>query len=491
MRKKPPHILTIEGDIESELALDLREILPEECALSAALHIPQAAQYVYDCLMLQEHRGEHSVGIVSQDAGHFKLQRHVGSVKEHFLGVDIPSILPGQLSIGHNRYATKGDPYATTNIQPLFFQHSRYGAFAIAHNGTLTDRKGIRERFIQEGVLFQSSTDSELLGQLIAHADADTLEDAIIEATQHIPAAYAMLVMSEQHTFALRDRYGVRPLSIGQIGEGYLLCSESFTFDQYPECTHIGDVSPGEMIIFTHGSPGFRRRSFAEADEHFCIFEGIYFSDPRSQYNGYWHEDFRHKLGQKIHTEHPELTGDCIVPILDSGRHAAWGLSESTGIPYRELFQRLHNPPRSRRRSFTAVTYEERARTAYQKLHLRPEKVRGKDIIVVDDSIVRSTTMRIFVQRLREAGAHSVTVCISAPPIQNICPYGMDFQEHSQLIAYRRTIEEIRTHIQADRLIYLSLEGLQDVVEKTYRCGTCNGCFGGRYPVFGSATPAS
>lgn len=482
-------ILTVEGDMEQELALNMRDIMPEECALTAAINLDNASQFVYDCLMLQEHRGEHSVGVISVKNGHFHMRRRVGSVKDQFVGYDLQQGLPGRVAVGHNRYATKGDPGSITNIQPLFFHHSRYGSFAIAHNGTLCDREDIRNRLANEGVLFQSTMDSEVLGHLIARAAADTIEEAVIHAAKQIPTAYAMLVLSKNKVIAFRDKYGVRPLSVARMDGGFLVCSENFAFDQYPSCEHLCDIAPGEMVVFTADQPTFKRYQVAPPDEHFCIFEGIYFSDPRSRYNAYYHEDFRYALGQKIHEENPDLKGDCVIPVLDSGKHAALGLAESSNIPYREYFQRLHNPPRANRRSFTSATFEERVRTAHQKLHLRKEKIEGKRVVIVDDSIVRSTTMRIITKRLREAGAKEITICISAPPIQNICPYGMDFQDRSQLIAYKRSVQEICDGIGADRLIYISLKGLQEVVDETYRCGMCSGCFGGRYPVFGEEGP--
>lgn len=477
-----PLIFTLQGSVEEELAFDLRNLFPEECGLAAAINLPLASRYVYDCLMLQEHRGEDSVGILSFDGENVHTRRRVGRVREQFVNVAFETELPGHIAIGHNRYATQGSADTLTNIQPLFFPNTRYGSLAIAHNGTLFDRHAVRTRLTQEGVLFQSSMDSEIFGHLIARSSCTTLEEAIIESTQQIPAAYSLLIFCQNKVIALRDPHGVRPLSIGKLGEGYLVCSENYTFDQYPSCEQIGDIKPGEMVIFEHGSPHLKRISYSPPDEQFCIFEGIYFSDPRSRYNQYWHEDFRHALGAKLWQENPHLQGDCIIPVLDSGKHAALGLAQASGIAYHEYFKRLHNPPRANMRSFTSSKEEERIRTAYQKLHLRREKIAGKKIVVVDDSIVRSTTIRLINQRLREAGATSIVNCISAPPIILNCPYGMDFQKRGELIAHRYSVEEIRQHIGADELIYLSLEGLYQVVQQTYRCGICSGCFGGCYP---------
>ena len=476
------HIRSLRGSVAEELTCNLREVLPEECGLAAAINLPDASRYVYDCLMLQEHRGEHGVGIVSQEGEEFHMLRRVGSVKQQLHGVQFDKQLPGDIAVGHNRYATKGNATSLTNTQPLFFNHTRYGSLSISHNGTLAKSNEIRTRLAQEGALFHSATDSELIGHLISRSSSDSLEEAVIQMTKVIPTAYSLLIQAQDKVIALRDPYGVRPLSIGTIEGGYLVCSENYTFDQYPDCRHVGDIQPGEMVVFERGKDDFTRIQYAEPEEHFCIFEGIYFSDPRSRHNGYWHEDFRYQLGVQMYRQHPDIQGDVVIPVLDSGKHAALGLAEASGIPYREYFKRLHNPPRAQRRSFTSATYDERVRTAYQKLHLRKEKVRGKRVVIVDDSIVRSTTMKIINQRLREAGVTSITTCISAPPIVDSCPYGMDFQDKSQLIAYNKSIEDICEGINSDRLIYVDPKGLDVLSKETYGCGTCSGCFGGRYP---------
>ncbi len=485
-RNQKKQIFFLAGSLEEEAFFNFRELFSEECGVAAAWNLPMAARCVYDALMLQEHRGEHSVGIISFDRSKFYKYRRLGSVREHFLDVDFSLDLPGDIAIGHNRYATKGNPYSIANIQPLFFDRTRYDALIISHNGSLVDYEETREQLIRKGALFQSTTDSELLGHIITNVPSKTLEEAVVKMTETIPASYSVIVATADKIIVLRDRYGVRPLSMGKIRKGYLIASENYTFDQYPDCEEVEDIKPAEMVIFDNKSNEITKIQYAEPEERFCIFEGIYFSDPRSRYNGYWHEDFRYELGRKIYEENPDITGDVVIPVLDSGKHAALGFSEASGIPYKEYFRRLYNPPRIQRRSFTSVTTEERIRTAYQKLHLRKEKIKGKRVIVMDDSIVRSTTTRVINQRLREAGAKEIINCISAPPITDTCPYGMDFQDRQELIAYNRSIEEIEELIASDKLIYLSLKGLEEVAQKTYRCGICSGCFGGHY-----ATPRS
>lgn len=466
----------------------LRNLLPEECGLAAAINLPGASLYIYDCLALQQNRGEDGVGIASIKRGNIFHQEELGCVEDSFIDFDFGAKLPGKISIGHNRYATKGNSNEIKNVQPLFFPETRYGPLMVAHNGTLVNSRKIKKDLIKKGVVFQSKTDSEIFGHLIALSGKESIEEAIITALEKVPAAYSLLILTSDKLFAIRDRFGVRPLSIAKLNDGFLICSENYAFDQFRESMFIRDIDPGEMVVFERRRKGFRSVKYAQDTEHFCIFEGIYFSNPRTTYRNFMHEDFRQELGKRIFAENPELKGDFILPVLDSGKQAAFGMAKASGIPYKEYFLRVHKPPnpkkkQKRTRSFTSPTAKERDRTAYQKLHLRKDKIRGRRAIVVDDSIVRSNTIRIVNKRLRDAGASYIINCISAPAVINICPYGMAFQDKKQLVAAGNTIEEIRKIIGADELIYLSLPGLKQVVSETYRCGICCGCFGGKYPV--------
>lgn len=462
--------------------MDIRSIFPEECGLSAAINLPLASRRVYECLLLQEHRGEKGVGIISDKDGRFYYRKRVGSVQEQFFGINFAEKLPGKIAIGHNRYATEGSSDSPNNVQPLMFKETKYGAFAVAHNGTLANHRPIKEQLKKEGAVFQSTTDSEIFGHLIARSEQESFEKAIVDALNIVTTAYSLLIMTHDQFFAIRDRHGVRPLSIAKLGEGFLICSESYAFDQYPDAEFIRDIEPGEMIVFDKDKDYFRSIRYAEAPEHFCIIEGIYFSNPRTCYRRFMHEDFRQELGAQIIRENPDLKGDFILPVLDSGKHAAIGMFKESGIPYKEYFLRIHNPPDANKRSFTSPTDEERIRTAYQKLHLRKDKIKGRRAIVVDDTIIRSITIKIANERLRSAGASEIINCISAPPVKSPCMLGMDYQDSKQLAAASQSIEDIRRSIGADKLIYLSFEGLQDVVNRTYKCGICSGCFGGKYP---------
>ncbi|MFA6096431.1 MAG: amidophosphoribosyltransferase [Candidatus Paceibacterota bacterium] len=479
-------MLYLKGSLKGETNFDLRKIFPENCALAAAVNIESASYRVFQCLLHQEHRGESAVGIISKRGRNFFQKRRIGSVSTQFSKYKQDAFndgLPGRIAIGHNRYPTQGNHLDVANVQPLIIEKSKYGSFAIAHNGTLVNVRKIEDMLLEKGAVFQSTTDTELLVHLIANSGKKTIDEAIIYALTQVEAAYSLLILTEEKLYAIRDRFGVRPLSVAKCDKGYLVCSETIAFDQFPQAKFLFDVPPGEMIIFRKGKKDFTRLKYAEPDECFCIFEGIYFSNPRTLYHGCYHEDFRKETGRQIALENPHIKGEVVIPILDSGKHAAIGLARELKIPYDEIFQRTHSYKILQSRSFTAPTFEERKRIVEQKLHLKKGEVVGKDIIVIDDSIVRSTTMKIIVQMLKSAGAKRVIVCIASPPITNVCPNGMDYQETSQIIAYNKTIEEIREIIEADELIYLSLQGLNEVVKRTYNCGICSGCFGGRYPI--------
>jgi len=476
----------LKGNLEEETTFDLREIMHENCALAAAVDVYNASYKVYECLLSMENRGEAGVGIVSRSGDEFFQRRRVGSVSTQFNGFtedDFASEIVGRIAIGHNRYPTQGNHLAIDNIQPLIVEKSKYGPFAIAHNGTLVNTSKIEKDLMKRGAVFQSTTDTELIIHLIATSGKDTMDEAICYALKKIQTSYALLILTKEKLYAIKDRFGVRPLSVANYKNGYLVCSETSAFDQFPEAKHVCDISPGEMVVFHKGSKEIERVQYAKPRKLSCVFEWIYFSNPRSRENGVYHEDFRKETGRQIALENPQIYGNVVVPILDSGKHAALGLAEELGIKYNELFQRTHSYKILQSRSFTAPTFEERKRIVEKKLNLREGSVAGKDVIIVDDSIVRSTTMKILVERLKNAGARKVTVCIASPPITNICPSGMDYQETTQIIAYGKTIGEIRNIIGADELIYLSLNGLKKVVKRTYKCGICSGCFGGKYPI--------
>jgi amidophosphoribosyltransferase len=474
--------ITLERIIEQKC--NLRDFSGESCALAAVINVPNASEVVYDCLVLQEHRGEKSSGIISAQEGNFFHKKEMGLAREVFLKFNFDKKLPGKTAIGHNRYATHGAHDSVTNIQPLFFHESKFGPFAIAHNGTLSEGSNVKKQLISEGCIFQSTTDSELMAHLIARSDKKDIEHAVIDAANKIKAAYALMILTPDKLIALKDKFGVRPLSIGKLDGGYVICSENFAFAQNPNCEHIREITPGEMIIFERDVSDFRAIQYASPDEKFCVFEPIYFSHPRTRYGGIYNEDFRLEQGIELFRQNPNLgkKGDLVIPILDSGKYASIRLAEALNVPYEEALLRIHNPPIGNIRSFTSPTQNERKSTISAKFNLREDAVKGRRVITVDDSIVRSTTMSAVNKRLRDAGAEYIINCIASPPIIDVCPCGMDFQDPNELVAYNRSLSEIKKKIGADELIYLSLKGLNNVVKRTFNSGVCTGCFGGNYP---------
>lgn len=482
------------GPIAQELSFDFRSLFPENCGLAAAINISNASNITGQMLTRVEKRGERGGGIVSRRRGQFSSRRRVGPFSVQFREFNarrFRSELPGRTAIGHCRYATKGDPNNPNNVQPLMVEDSIYGPLAIAHNGTLVNVDQLRSELKKNGCKFDSTSDTEILIHLMLRSGQRSVEGAVLHALSKVVCAYSLLIMTRNKVFAIRDKYGIRPLSVGHIGDGHIICSETVAFDQFPEASYWRDVEPGEMLVFERGKKEPRSVKYAQSEERFCIFECIYFSNPRSRIHGFYHEDFRRAVGMKIAQENPELSGDVIVAILDSGKHFAEGLADALSLRqstpfqqlYREAFQRAHGPLGGQTRSFTAVTTEERVSVVRKKLHLKKEEVIGKRVIVVDDSIVRSNTAKVIVSMLKSAGAKEVIFAVGFPPIIDVCPSGMDFQTRRQLIAHRRKIESVRCEIGADQLIYLTPKGLYKVVSETYLCGICGGCFDGSYPL--------
>ncbi len=476
-----------------EAGFNFRDLFPENCGLAAAINLPSASWISGQLITPIETRGEKGGGVVSQRQGKIYERRRIGPFSVQFRDFDEKRFrqeLPGNMAIAHCRYATKGDPGLVANVQPLIVTESKYGPFAIAHNGTLVNVENLKAELKQQGCKFDATSDTEILIHLILSSGAKKVEDAILYALSKVACSYSLLIITRDKVFAIRDRFGVRPLSVAKLGSGFMVCSETVSFDQFAGAEFLRDVEAGEMIIFEKKKENFRSIKYAEPREFFCIFESIYFSNPRSKYKGIYNEDFRRKIGEQIVLENPDLTGDLVVPVLDSGKHFAQGLAHvlstrlqvHNGDLYEEAFQRAHSPLGGQSRSFTATTTAERIAVVRKKLHLKKEAVVGKEVIVVDDSIVRSHTAKIIVEMLKQAGATKVTFCVCFPPIINICPNGMDFQTRGQLIAYKRSLDFIKQEIGADELIYLQVAGLYKVVAETYGGGICGGCFGGAYP---------
>ena len=457
------------------------DTLKEECGVAAIYAHPEAARQVYLMLYALQHRGQESAGIATADGHHLSNIKGMGLVADIFTE-EVLQKLPGNLSIGHTRYSTTGDS-ALLNAQPIRVESTK-GLIAIAHNGNLVNLGNIRARLERAGAFFQTTSDSEIIVQLIAHSEATTLVDAIADSLSQIDGAFSVVMMTRDRVFAARDPRGFRPLSMGRIrnenGEGengapdtIVFASETCAFDLL-RAEYIRDVEPGELIMVS--PDGITSRKYATGvPQTSCIFEHVYFARPDSRIYGRWVQQSREAMGRQLARE-SAVPADLIVPVPDSGVTAAIGYAAESGIPFNFGLIRNHYVGR------TFIEPEQRVRDFGVKLKLNPVRnlLAGKRIVLVDDSIIRGTTSRKIVRMVRAAGAKEVHLRISCPPTISPCFYGVDTPRKKDLIAANNSVAEICRFIEADSLSYLSLDGLLEACggQPTY----CTACYTGVYP---------
>ena len=445
----------------------------EFCGLFGVYGVAPAAPTIYQGLFSLQHRGQEGAGIAVADGEKVRSIKGQGLVSEVFAGKDWGTI-DGHIGIGHVRYSTTGST-RIQNVQPLVVECVD-GIWAVAHNGNLVNAEKLRHMYQEAGAIFQTSTDSEVLVHLLADPMYRTRPRRVARALAELEGAFCFLLMTRNCMMAARDPHGFRPLSIGTLGDGYVVASETCALDQVG-ATFLRDVEPGELIVIDE--TGLHSSMFAEvkeeADHARCIFEMVYFARPDSRVFGENVHLARVAYGKQLAAEYP-VEADIVVAVPDSGNSAALGYSIESGIPLEHGFIRNHYIGRT----FIMPQQDARSAGVDMKLAVLPEAVRGKRVVVVDDSIVRGTTARRRVMRLREAGATEVHVRISCPPIQHPCFYGIDFPTTEELVAGCMNVEEIREYIGADTLGYLSLEGL--FVPFKGKRGFCSACFSGNYP---------
>jgi len=445
----------------------------EECGVFG-IYAPgrDVARLSYYGLYALQHRGQESAGIAVADGKRVQLHKGMGLVAEVFYG-DQLNQLKGHLAIGHVRYSTTGASHAV-NAQPLLFRYAE-GLLALAHNGNLTNVTELRSQLMASGAVFQSSTDSEVIVNVIARSNHGDLIDALTKCMIDVKGAYSLVLLTENKLIALRDPNGFRPLCLGKLDDGYVVASESAALG-IVGATLLRDVQPGEIIIIGEkGLESFqilqpRRRSH-------CIFEYIYFARPDSTIDGYNVNQVRREMGRMLAEEYP-VEADIVIPVPDSGTAAAQGFAERSGIPF-ELGL-IKN--RYIGRTFIQPTQDMRDLSLRLKLSPVRELLTGKRVVIVDDSIVRGTTSHKIVALLRECGVREVHLCLSSPPITRSCYYGIDTSNEHELIAAQMPMEDIRREIGADGLHYLSLEGLLKIFGSS-RDEFCTACFDGNYPV--------
>ncbi len=443
----------------------------EECGVFGVFGHADAANLTYLGLYALQHRGQESAGIVSSDGKQLYGQKAMGLVADIFDEERIQK-LPGHIAIGHNRYSTCGDSTAV-NIQPLLVNFA-LGGLAVAHNGNLVNAGLLKDELEAYGSIFQSTMDSEVVIHLIAQSRMANLHDRVVDALGHIQGSYSLLLLTEDELIAVRDPHGFRPLSIAEFDGAYVVASETCAFDLI-EATYIRDVAPGEMIVIN--SSGIHSSfPFKKASPSHCIFEYIYFARPDSVVFGRNVYSIRKEFGRQLARE-TGVPADVVIPVPDSGVPAALGYAEEAGISFDTGLIRNHYVGR------TFIEPRQTIRHFGVKIKLNPvrEVLKGKRVVVVDDSIVRGTTSKKIIKMIRNAGAAEIHMRISSPPTLYPCFYGIDTPTRQELIASSHSVEEIRKYITADTLGYISMEGLQRVVP--HRTEYCAACFDGEYPV--------
>lgn len=429
------------------------------------------SQIIYYGLYALQHRGQDSAGMAINNNGYIDYHKGLGLAYE-VLDKDVLNRLRGDIGIGHVRSGSSGET-TTANSEPLVVGYKQ-GALALAYDGNLVNYKELREKMEDDGIIFQSSIDTEVIANLIARYHKEDIEQAIIKAVKDIKGSYALVLMTNDRLIGIRDPYGLKPLCIGKLGKDYILSSETCALDTIG-ANFVRDVEPGEMVVIIDGDIKSIRTKESKC-KSICLFEIIYLARPDSKLDGKSIYLLRREAGRNLAREHP-AEGDIVISAPDSGTVAAIGYAEESKIPYDEGL--IKN--RYVGRTFIQPTQELREIGVRIKLNVLKENVEGKRVILVDDSIVRGTTMKRIVGMLKEAGAKEVHVRIASPPVKHPCHLGMHTPEKENLIAANKSIDKIRDEIGADSLHYLSLEGLLEAVggENSY----CIGCFYGKYPV--------
>jgi amidophosphoribosyltransferase len=449
--------------------------LNEECGLFGIWGHENAAQITYYGLQSLQHRGQEGTGIVVTDGDKLKVAKGEGLVTEVF-NKKMVEELTGESAIGHVRYATAGGG-GYENVQPLLF-HSQKGSLALAHNGNLVNATALKHQLEGQGSIFQTSSDTEVLAHLIRRSGFPDLKDQVKNALTMLKGAYAYLIMTESAMLVALDPNGLRPLSLGKLGDAYVVASETCAFDIIG-AEFIRDVLPGELLVIN--DDGIQSEMFTiNSNMTLCAMEYVYFSRPDSDVHGMNVHTARKNLGKQLAIEAP-IEADVVTGVPDSSISAAIGFAEESGIPY-EL-----GLIKNRYVGRTFIQPSQSLREQGVKMKLSPVRgvVEGKRVVMVDDSIVRGTTSKRIVRMLKEVGATEVHVVISSPPIKNPCFYGIDTSSREELIAAGKSIEEIRELIGADSLTFLSTEGMLKAIGvdgEGETKGRCLACFTGKYP---------
>ncbi len=448
----------------------------EYCGLFGIISHRQASWLTYLGLYAQQHRGQEACGIVANNKGVLTVHKEMGLVNDVFNG-EVLSKLKGNMAVGHVRYSTTGSS-VLKNAQPLLIDYAK-GSICIAHNGNLVNSLEIRKYLERTGSIFQTTTDSEIVIHLMARSKSSDLLESLVYALKRIRGAYSFVMMDSSRLIGVRDPHGFRPLSLGKLGNSWCFASETCAFDLIG-ARFVRELEPGEVVIikkdeFRSVKPGALRVNGRYAS---CIFEHVYFARPDSTVFGENVHLVRRKLGEQLAKEHP-VRADFVVPVPDSGFSAALGYSQGSGIPLEMGIIRNHYVGRT----FIQPAQDARDLGVRVKFNLLRDVLKGKRVIIVDDSIVRGTTSKIRVRNLRKAGVKEVHLRISCPPHRFPCFYGIDFHKSSELIANKyESLDAVRQYLEVDSLGYLSLEGMLRCL-RYRRNSYCTACWTGKYPV--------
>ena len=449
----------------------------EECGVFGIFGVDNAASLTALGLHALQHRGQEACGISAIDGKRFHAERHLGLVGDNFTGDDPSERLPGHAAIGHVRYSTAGETILR-NVQPLYSElHT--GGFALAHNGHITNAFTIREQLVEDGAIFQSTSDTEVVIHLTARAKGGKFIDRFIDALRQIDGGFAFVGLTQNSLIGARDRLGIRPLLIGRLGESYLLASETCALDMI-SAEFIREVDPGEVVVIN--ADGIRSfRAYPEVEPRPCVFEFVYFARPDSIVGGKSVYDVRKRMGQRLAQETPADV-DVIIPVPDSGVPAALGFAQETGVPFELGIIRNHYVGRT----FIAPTQQIRDMGVRLKHSANRAMIEGKRVLLVDDSIVRGTTSTKIVRMIKAAGAKEVHFRSASPPIKFPDHYGIDMPTTEKLIAANYSLEAMRQMLEVDSLGFLSIEGLYWAMGEEYRSDSApqytDHCFTGHYP---------
>lgn len=448
----------------------------EKCGLFGLWGPQGAAQAVYTGLFALQHRGQESAGIaVVDDAATLRGHTGMGLVSQVFSARLLREELAGRAAIGHVRYSTTGSS-RLCNAQPLLREYLM-GPVAVAHNGNLINAALLRREYEQHGHIFQSTTDTEIIVHLLAKPSHVEKHDPLPHVLKHLQGAYSLLFLFPNRMEACRDPWGIRPLSLGRTRQGHwCVASETCAFDAV-DAEFVRDIEPGEIVRVDDSGLSSRRFEEPVPQGARCVFEHVYFANPASVVFGQNVHLVREALGRQLARE-SAAPADCVVPMPDSGRSAALGYAKESGLPFEEGIV----PNRFVGRTFILPDQMARDRAVALKLNIIGEIVRGRRIVVVDDSVVRGTTTRSKMRALRHAGAKEIHLRVSCPPIRHPCHYGIDFATRDELIAHNRTVEEIARFVEVDSLRYLSLEGMLSCLS-IERKDCCTACWSGQYKV--------